>query len=99
MLSSSRRGAAAWDVGDDDDWSDMFAKILTLRVEPRLGLDRPLAFFMNTRSCEAALARVQPARWAGGGAVRALCLRRGTGQWLRRTDRSGAALRAGLKKK
>ncbi len=40
LRSRARRGGV--DVGDDDDWSDMFAKILTLRVEPRLGLDRLL---------------------------------------------------------
>ena len=44
-------------VADDDDWSDMFAKILTLRVEPRLGLERPCILY-EYPVCEAALARV-----------------------------------------
>jgi lysyl-tRNA synthetase class 2 len=57
LRSRARRGGV--DVGDDDDWSDMFAKILTLRVEPRLGLDRPCILY-EYPVCEAALARVSP---------------------------------------
>jgi len=50
----ARRGGIA--VADDDDWSDIFSKLLTLRVEPRLGLDRPAVLYEYPR-CEAALAR------------------------------------------
>lgn len=57
LRSRARRGGI--DVSDDDDWSDMFAKILTLRVEPRLGLDRPCILY-EYPVCEAALARVSP---------------------------------------
>jgi lysyl-tRNA synthetase class 2 len=57
LRSRARRGGI--DVSDDDDWSDMFAKILTLRVEPRLGLERP-AILAEYPVCEAALARVSP---------------------------------------
>lgn len=57
LRSRARRGGI--DVSDDDDWSDMFAKILTLRVEPRLGLDRPCVLY-EYPVCEAALARVFP---------------------------------------
>lgn len=57
LRSRARRGGI--DVADDDDWSDMFAKILTLRVEPRLGLDRPCILY-EYPICEAALARVSP---------------------------------------
>ena len=57
LRSRARRGGI--DVADDDDWSDMFAKILTLRVEPRLGLDRPCILY-EYPVCEAALARVSP---------------------------------------
>ena len=57
LRSRARRGGI--DVSDDDDWSDMFAKILTLRVEPRLGLDRPCILY-ESPVCEAALARVSP---------------------------------------
>ncbi len=57
LRSRARRGGI--DVSDDDDWSDMFAKILTLRVEPRLGLDRPCVLY-EYPVCEAALARVSP---------------------------------------
>jgi len=53
----ARRGGI--DVSDEDDWSDMFAKILTLRVEPRLGLERPCILY-EYPVCEAALARVSP---------------------------------------
>ncbi len=51
--------AAALQCRDDDDWSDMFSKILTLRVEPRLGLERPCILY-EYPVCEAALARVSP---------------------------------------
>lgn len=57
LRSRARRGGI--DVSDDDDWSDMFAKILTLRVEPRLGLERPCVL-AEYPVCEAALARVSP---------------------------------------
>jgi lysyl-tRNA synthetase class 2 len=57
LRSRARRGGI--DVSDDDDWSDLFAKILTLRVEPRLGLDRPCILY-EYPVCEAALARVSP---------------------------------------
>jgi len=55
LRSRARRGGIA--VSDDDDWSDMFSKILTLRVEPRLGLERPCILY-EYPVCEAALARV-----------------------------------------
>jgi len=55
LRSRARRGGI--DVSDDDDWSDMFAKILTLRVEPRLGLERPCILY-EYPVCEAALAKV-----------------------------------------
>ncbi len=57
LRSRARRGGV--DVADDDDWSDMFAKILTLRIEPRLGLERPCVL-TEYPVCEAALARVSP---------------------------------------
>lgn len=55
LASRARRGGIA--VSDDDDWSDIFSKILTLRVEPRLGLDR-LTILYEYPACEAALAQV-----------------------------------------
>ena len=57
LRSRARRGGI--DVADDDDWSDMFAKILTLRIEPRLGMERP-CILTEYPVCEAALARVSP---------------------------------------
>jgi lysyl-tRNA synthetase class 2 len=53
----ARRGGIT--VSDQDDWSDLFSKILTLRVEPRLGFDRPCILY-EYPACEAALARVSP---------------------------------------
>lgn len=55
LRSRARRGGV--DVSDDDDWSDMFSKILTLRIEPRLGLERPCILY-EYPVCEAALAKV-----------------------------------------
>jgi lysyl-tRNA synthetase class 2 len=57
LRARARRGGVA--VSDDDDWSDMFSKILTLRVEPRLGADRVCVLY-EYPVCEAALARVSP---------------------------------------
>ena len=57
LRSRARRGGV--DVSDEDDWSDMFSKILTLRVEPRLGLERPCVLY-EYPACEAALARITP---------------------------------------
>jgi lysyl-tRNA synthetase class 2 len=57
LRSRARRGGIT--VSDDDDWSDMFSKILTLRVEPRLGAERPCILY-EYPVCEAALARVSP---------------------------------------
>jgi lysyl-tRNA synthetase class 2 len=57
LRTRARRGGI--EVGDDDDWSDMFSKILTLRVEPRLGMGRACVLY-EYPVCEAALARVSP---------------------------------------
>ena len=57
LRGRARRGGI--DVADDDDWSDMFSKILTLRIEPRLGMERPCVLY-EYPVCEAALARVSP---------------------------------------
>jgi lysyl-tRNA synthetase class 2 len=57
LRARARRGGIA--VSDDDDWSDMFSKILTLRVEPRLGAERPCILY-EYPVCEAALARISP---------------------------------------
>src|SRR6188472_3173237 len=57
LRSRARRGGIA--VSDEDDWSDMFSKILTLRVEPRLGAER-ICILYEYPVCEAALARVSP---------------------------------------
>jgi lysyl-tRNA synthetase class 2 len=47
---------AGYPIVADDSWSDIFSRILTARVEPRLGLGRPVILDRYPR-CEAALAR------------------------------------------
>jgi len=44
-------------VADDDTWSDIFSRILSELVEPRLGLERPTLLY-EYPAAEAALARV-----------------------------------------
>jgi lysyl-tRNA synthetase class 2 len=46
-------------VADDDDWSDLFARILVQKVEPELGLGRPTILY-EYPVAEAALARRSP---------------------------------------
>ena len=44
-------------VAADDSWSDVFSRVLSEKVEPRLGLGRP-TFLTEYPACEAALARL-----------------------------------------
>ncbi len=44
-------------VADDDTWSDVFSRILSDRIEPRLGVGRP-TFLYEYPASEAALARL-----------------------------------------
>ncbi|MBN9021621.1 MAG: EF-P lysine aminoacylase GenX, partial [Rhizobiales bacterium] len=46
-------------TADDDTWSDVFSRILSERVEPRLGIDRP-TLLVDYPAIEAALARISP---------------------------------------
>ena len=46
-------------VAPDDDWSDIFSRILSERVEPNLGIGRPTVLHAYPAS-EAALARLSP---------------------------------------
>lgn len=46
-------------VADDDTWSDVFSRILTERIEPKLGIGRPTILYDYPAS-EAALARRKP---------------------------------------
>src|SRR5258705_2753431 len=48
--------AARIKISDDDHWSDIFSRVLTERIEPRLGLERPTILDRYPR-IEAALAR------------------------------------------
>jgi elongation factor P--(R)-beta-lysine ligase len=47
---------AGFDVADNDNWADIFSKVLVAAVEPRLGIGRPTILCEYPRS-EAALAR------------------------------------------
>ena len=47
-------------VAADDAWSDVFSRILSDRIEPRLGFGRP-TFLTDYPVSQAALARVSPA--------------------------------------
>lgn len=55
----SRARRSGVDVSDNDNWADIFSNILVARVEPRLGVERPLILYEYPR-CEAALARATP---------------------------------------
>jgi elongation factor P--(R)-beta-lysine ligase len=55
--SAEDRGIA---VANDDSWSDLFSKILSDRIERKLGLGRP-TILCEYPASEAALARVSPA--------------------------------------
>jgi elongation factor P--(R)-beta-lysine ligase len=50
---------AGIDVAGDDNWSDIFSKVLVEKVEPRLGNGCPTVLYEYPR-CEAALARATP---------------------------------------
>jgi lysyl-tRNA synthetase class 2 len=53
---ATRARRAGFDVAGDDNWADIFSKILVARVEPKLGIGRPAILYEYPR-CEAALAR------------------------------------------
>ena len=56
-LLASQAAAKGVRVADDDSWSDIFSRILSEKVEPRLGLGRP-TLLCDYPVSEAALARV-----------------------------------------
>ncbi|HEY8697921.1 MAG TPA: EF-P lysine aminoacylase EpmA [Rhizomicrobium sp.] len=45
-----------FEIADNDNWADLFSKILVARVEPQLGIGAPTVLYEYPR-CEAALAR------------------------------------------
>ena len=57
LATKARRGGI--DVAGNDNWADIFSKILVARVEPNLGIGRPTLLCEYPR-CEAALARATP---------------------------------------
>jgi lysyl-tRNA synthetase class 2 len=54
LATKARR--AGFDVAENDNWADIFSKVLVARVEPKLGIERPTVLCEYPRS-EAALAR------------------------------------------
>jgi elongation factor P--(R)-beta-lysine ligase len=58
-LFATRARRAGFSIGDDDGWSDIFSKVLTAAIEPRLGLDH-LTLLTDYPRIEAALARPKP---------------------------------------
>jgi lysyl-tRNA synthetase class 2 len=48
--------AAGYTVADNDNWADIFSKVLVAAIEPKLGIGRPTVLVEYPR-CEAALAR------------------------------------------
>jgi lysyl-tRNA synthetase class 2 len=58
LFASQARGLGLR-VAPDDTWSDIFARLLSERVEPHLGIGRPTVLHAYPAS-EAALARVSP---------------------------------------
>ena len=50
---------AGFNVAENDGWSDIFSKVLTAAVEPKLGKNKPTILYEYPR-CEAALARATP---------------------------------------
>ena len=56
---AGQAAAAGLRIAADDTWSDLFSRILSERVEPRLGIGRP-TILMAYPASEAALARVDP---------------------------------------
>jgi lysyl-tRNA synthetase class 2 len=57
LATAARR--AGFDVAEDDNWADIFSKVLVARVEPKLGIGQPTVLYEYPR-CEAALARATP---------------------------------------
>ena len=57
LATKARR--AGFDVAANDNWADIFSKVLVARVEPKLGIGRPTILCEYPR-CEAALARATP---------------------------------------
>jgi lysyl-tRNA synthetase class 2 len=57
LATKARR--AGFDVAENDNWADIYSKVLVARVEPQLGVGQPTILCKYPR-CEAALARATP---------------------------------------
>ena len=73
----------------DDTWADIFSRVLVETIEPATRQRPRRRSSTEYPRCEAALAAPQARRSARRRTFRALCLRRGARQRLRRTDRPG----------
>ena len=60
-VMAANAAAIGLTVAPDDTWSDLFSKMLSDRIEPKLGLGRPTILYEYPAS-EAALARVKPSQ-------------------------------------
>jgi len=56
---AERASAIGLRVAEDDTWSDVFSRVITARIEPELGADRP-AILYEYPIVEAALSRPKP---------------------------------------
>jgi elongation factor P--(R)-beta-lysine ligase len=56
-IIAAQAAAAGLRIADDDNWSDIFSRILSEKIEPALGLGRA-TILCRYPACEAALARV-----------------------------------------
>ena len=57
LAYAAKRGGIV--IAENDNWADIFSKVLVARVEPRLGIGQPTVLYEYPR-CEAALARSPP---------------------------------------
>ena len=53
---AAQAAAHGFEIASDDNWADIFSKILVAKIEPQLGDGRPCVLYEYPR-CEAALAR------------------------------------------
>jgi len=55
-MLSRKAQRSGMDVAENDNWADIFSKLLVARIEPKLGRGKPTVLYEYPR-CEAALAR------------------------------------------
>ena len=85
--------AAGIRTAADDNWGDIFSRVLVEKIEPRLGLGRATILY-EYPAVQSPLARPSPFRPTACRTVRALCLRGRTRERIRRAHRCGRAAQA-----